>query len=227
MRRRRRGFTLIELLVVVGIIAVLAGILLPVFLHAREKARQVGCLSNLKQLGAAAELYSQDYDEIMVGAEQGEDEQECVWGDLLQPYLRNTGVLECASAEAPFRISTGKSQEWTYNYAINNVRAVQEQEIGAAGAHLSSLTHPSGTILFVDSWPVKLEEDADEDPHEIAWVLGYRDQFSQRSHDGNPRHHYGFNLVFVDGHTGRRTRQRRPGGGFVGGTRDEEWLRYR
>src|SRR6266852_3866661 len=61
--RTRRGFTLIELLVVIAIIAVLAAILFPVFTRAREKARQAGCLSNLRQIGTAAMLYVQDYDE--------------------------------------------------------------------------------------------------------------------------------------------------------------------
>src|SRR5438105_1891608 len=49
-----RGFTLIELLVVIAIIVILAGILFPVFAQAREKARQAGCLSNLKQIGTGS-----------------------------------------------------------------------------------------------------------------------------------------------------------------------------
>jgi prepilin-type N-terminal cleavage/methylation domain-containing protein/prepilin-type processing-associated H-X9-DG protein len=61
--RNRQAFTLIELLVVIAIIAILAAILFPVFAQAREKARQVSCLSNLKQLGLAWMLYVQDYDE--------------------------------------------------------------------------------------------------------------------------------------------------------------------
>ena len=59
----KRGFTLIELLVVIAIIAILAAILFPVFAQAREKARQTSCLSNLKQLGTATQLYLDDYDE--------------------------------------------------------------------------------------------------------------------------------------------------------------------
>jgi prepilin-type N-terminal cleavage/methylation domain-containing protein/prepilin-type processing-associated H-X9-DG protein len=61
--RSKRGFTLIELLVVIAIIAILAAILFPVFAQAREKARQASCISNLKQIGLAAMMYGQDYDE--------------------------------------------------------------------------------------------------------------------------------------------------------------------
>ncbi|MBC7807537.1 MAG: prepilin-type N-terminal cleavage/methylation domain-containing protein, partial [Akkermansiaceae bacterium] len=61
--RVKSGFTLIELLVVIAIIAILAAILFPVFAQAREKARQISCLSNQKQIGIAMMMYVQDYDE--------------------------------------------------------------------------------------------------------------------------------------------------------------------
>ena len=56
MKRSSTGFTLIELLAVIAIIAILAAILFPVFAQAREKARSVSCLSNVKQLGTGVSM---------------------------------------------------------------------------------------------------------------------------------------------------------------------------
>jgi prepilin-type N-terminal cleavage/methylation domain-containing protein len=63
-RTRHPAFTLIELLVVIAIIAVLAGILFPVFASARHNAYKATAMNNLKQIGTAVMLYNQDYDEL-------------------------------------------------------------------------------------------------------------------------------------------------------------------
>src|SRR5262245_32795017 len=95
-RPRRSAFTLIELLVVIAIIAIMAAILFPVFAQAREKARQVSCLSHTKQIGLAVLMYAQDYDEtypIAWGLLGG-------WYETCDPYIKGgvkPGVIYDAS----------------------------------------------------------------------------------------------------------------------------------
>jgi len=98
--RRHPGFTLIELLVVIAIIAVLAAILFPVFAQAREKARQITCLSNSKQLATATMMYVQDYDETFpMNLYLGFDQGPCVytaWTSIM-PYSKNNQLYNCPS----------------------------------------------------------------------------------------------------------------------------------
>jgi prepilin-type N-terminal cleavage/methylation domain-containing protein len=105
--KRRSAFTLIELLVV---IAILAAILFPVFAQAREQARKASCQSNLKQIGLALRMYTQDYDETLFAsgmlfpngatAPDGNNLIRMLSGGLswfTQPYIKNEGIFKCPS----------------------------------------------------------------------------------------------------------------------------------
>jgi prepilin-type N-terminal cleavage/methylation domain-containing protein/prepilin-type processing-associated H-X9-DG protein len=115
MHGRKQGFTLIELLVVIAIIAILAAILFPVFAQAREKARAISCLSNIKQIGTAIQMYTQDYDETYpYGCPNGW--WYYTWFINTQPYIQNVNILKCPD--------DGASPEWSWagprvSYASN------------------------------------------------------------------------------------------------------------
>jgi len=67
IKRKKKSFTLIELLVVIAIIAILAAMLLPGLQAAREKARSIDCMSNLKQIGMSTLIYANDYNGWIFG----------------------------------------------------------------------------------------------------------------------------------------------------------------
>ncbi|MCS6861265.1 MAG: prepilin-type N-terminal cleavage/methylation domain-containing protein [Abditibacteriales bacterium] len=101
-RAARQGFTLIELLVVIAIIAILVAILMPVFAQARERARAASCFSNMRQLGMAAVMYAQDYDDHYVPPclHPNMDASRpalALWFQLIQPYVKNWDTIKCPS----------------------------------------------------------------------------------------------------------------------------------
>jgi prepilin-type N-terminal cleavage/methylation domain-containing protein len=71
MKKRKKGFTLIELMIVIAIIAILAAVLVPNFMRAREASRLTACKSNLKSLSTSMETYSNDWDGMYPGGTDG------------------------------------------------------------------------------------------------------------------------------------------------------------
>jgi prepilin-type N-terminal cleavage/methylation domain-containing protein/prepilin-type processing-associated H-X9-DG protein len=117
-QHNRRAFTLIELLVVIAIIAILAAILFPVFAQAREKARAIDCVSNVKQITLGILMYMQDYDDTIMPVKNDSNGANASWGwfdggnrldwdAVVLPYVKSplasgASIFHCPDLEADF-----------------------------------------------------------------------------------------------------------------------------
>ena len=182
---RRPGFTLIELLVVIAIIAILAAILFPVFARAREKARQTSCLSNLKQIALADQMYAQDHDETLASYRShmpGVDaDYEYTYREMLHPYLMNEQIWECPSGATtlggmPISYSPNISDIGIPTTADNHHRYLY------AFRKLAIFEYPAETAIYTDAGPY--------------WWRAT----SSAVQNVQFRHNDGANVAFLDGH---------------------------
>src|SRR5688572_8352386 len=149
-RHKDAAFTLIELLVVIAIIAILAAILFPVFAHAREKARQTSCLSNLKQMSTAMLMYADDSDglfpPVIARTPPAKTIYEISWMRLLEPYTKNRGVFICPSSSRK-RVDFDHPDQQAYPDLIRNYGYVAT--FRARGIdQITALTGPFGDAYF-------------------------------------------------------------------------------
>jgi prepilin-type N-terminal cleavage/methylation domain-containing protein/prepilin-type processing-associated H-X9-DG protein len=115
----RRALTLVEMLIVIGIIALLVALILPPVSRSNEHAKSAACLSNLRQIGLALQLYTQDHDNKMpvmydafLSTNSSPLTNTATIDIVLSNYLGNVRVLRCLSDNKHLFEQTGASYAW-------------------------------------------------------------------------------------------------------------------
>ena len=203
MKQDQFAFTLIELLVVIVVIAVLAGLALPVYSHVQESGRIVKCTGNLKQIAAGLLAFAGEHNGLcplsggVIPYQQGADPTTAGlgWTQQLEPYMGGTDrrVYICPSS------SKILSENVQYSYFQGCHAAYVANNSSPAALRLSLLTAPSKYILAGDiTSNTVFPEGPDAD----------KDDFTQSpafAATPVPFHNGKSNVVFADGHCGAFT----------------------
>jgi prepilin-type N-terminal cleavage/methylation domain-containing protein/prepilin-type processing-associated H-X9-DG protein len=221
--RRRKGFTLAELLVVMAIVSLMAAVLLPVLIRARDAARRASCVANLHQITLAFTAYCQDYDNDFppcgLSNIQSLADLDTLWFRQIAPYLKSQGVLHCPAdnvRNAQRTCCAALPQAWdqpglpALSYGAN-WDLMSAAAAGRREANLQALPSPSLTLLAADCTEPWAFGPVYTDAQGVLWShIAYAngppvDQASSvfhggRSGMGHERHGTGSCIAYIDGH---------------------------
>ena len=207
--KSKKGFTLIELLVVIAIIAILAGLLLPALALSKNKAKQIHCLSNMKQLGIGFILYTDDFDGVLPSTAHLSQRPENIWINTLSPYVGDVDEIRFCETDPKKEL---KEKNNGTSYILNEFLTVPLMDpfgnLIEPLPKIDQLKDPSATCLLFESSEKYGVSIFNDHSHSRMWLVGGWISFIN---DVQPdRHRFGSavedrssgkaNYLFADGH---------------------------
>ncbi|MCS1409908.1 MAG: hypothetical protein M2R45_03095 [Verrucomicrobia subdivision 3 bacterium] len=217
------AFTLVELLVVIAIIAIIVSLVLPVLVGVKASAKQAQCLSNIRQLGLASQLYWDANDQRMFpylssregdgltywfgwlqsgseGHRQFDPAQGVIW-----PYLQSRGIKQCPAFDYRHPKYKPKATGAAYGYGYNLHLSASEARMPTENDTMrlvSQIQRPTDIALFADAAQINDFQAPASFDNPLVEEFYYVSNGGSAYANGHFRHRQKAAVAYIDGHAG-------------------------